>query len=206
MSYLFFIDYDDTLLCSDLLYSEAKNQKIEVLNMVINPKLNVKLKKLENKIIEFLQYLKLKGDVIILTNATTSWVYNSSLKFMPKVNNFLKEIKVVSAYEKYKEKNPNLIDENIYHWKLHTFSSIINEMKNKNLNIISIGDSDYERYAVEVLNDEIQLKKNLNIKSIQNIKFIENPNITKIIIQLNMINLNLNYFLKSDEVFTKFIC
>jgi hypothetical protein len=206
MSYLFFVDYDDTLLCSDLLYSEAKNQKIEVLNMIINPKLNVKLKKLENKIIEFLQYLKLKGDVIILTNATTSWVYNSSLKFMPKVNNFLKEIKVVSAYEKYKEKNPNLTDENIYHWKLHTFSSIINKIKNKNLNIISIGDSDYERYAVEVLNDEMQLKKNLNIKSIQNIKFIENPNITKIIIQLNMINLNLNYFLKSDEVFTKFIC
>ena len=79
--------------------------------------------------------------VIIVTNATLSWIANSTA-VLPKTQYLINnKIKTISAREIHQDEHPM----NPYKWKELTFAKIGSTKYN---NIISIGDADYEYQAL----------------------------------------------------------
>src|SRR5438477_13178685 len=101
MENIFILDFDDTLFCTSLLNNEEEFQKCSVFDIKINKELNLKLRELENKIIEIFNHLEKIGTIYILTNANKQWVIDSCNKFIPKINDKLSGIKIISACEQY---------------------------------------------------------------------------------------------------------
>ena len=143
----FFIDWDDTCLCSQWLkehgFSFAEtdtHQKREFLEMgealthVVGPLLM--------KLAQF-------GRVVIVTNANNGWVQESCSIFMPKLVDLIGKLTVVSAQDRYRRYVASPIE-----WKRRTFRDVL-DAETRPLgrvrNLISIGDGTPEHIAVHSL-------------------------------------------------------
>lgn len=118
---------------------------------------------LDELIYTLLKKILYKSKVIIVTNAMPIWIKISS-SVLPKTQNLLKNIKVVSA-----RKNFQKISTDATEWKKFAFKAEVKNVldtENKQ-NILSIGDASYEYKALISLYD-----KNKILKSI---KFLEDP-------------------------------
>ena len=172
---IIFIDWDDTLFLTTELLNMAILYKTDVFNLNITKELNQKLNNLENHVYNLLLFLKDIGNLYIITNATKSWVYKSCLYFMPNIYNFIKTINIVSAYDEFNN-NFALENTNGEDWKYYTMLNISNMYINKNIQLISIGDSNYEKNAV------IKLQNSFNL-NILILKLKEFPTIDILIYQ-----------------------
>lgn len=183
-------DWDDTLLASTHLC----NAGINLQSQTMPKELFDQFKKLEERVVNLLTSAKqYSNNIFIITNAETGWVELSSLKFMPKVHYILNEIRIISAkstYEHLFEHISNTIKPN--KWKAYAFDTNIQYDKSSEMNIISFGDSEYERNAI--LN---MCKSRVNCRN-KSIKFIEKPTIDQLQRQLEMINHNLKYIVSHD--------
>jgi len=138
---LIILDWDDTLFPTswvikndiNLLNFNTINKHIDFFN-----ELDVLL---HNILSTFLKY----GEVVIVTNAMKKWVYISS-NLIPNTKELINnKIPIISARDLYQNKFP---DRNEL-WKEHTFKELIFKHAGKKiLNIISIGDAEYEFYAI----------------------------------------------------------
>src|SRR5207253_2713422 len=81
---------------------------------------------------------------IIVTNAMPSWI-NDSVSVLPKTAQIISSVKILSARQLYQSEYNDMME-----WKKHTFKQALNKEINNNkiLNIISIGDADYEYRAL----------------------------------------------------------
>jgi hypothetical protein len=95
------------------------------------------------------------GKVLIITNGRKGWVEYSSYFLLPRVHSLIKEkIMVISAQEDFSKKFPD----DTHKWKELAFEKLwdVEGLLDKNclLNLITIGDADYE------INAGRQFKKN----------------------------------------------
>lgn len=184
-------DWDDTLLSSSWLASEGLTLNTER----IPPKALDQLKSLETAVVRLLTKALLYGDIHLVTNAHLGWVAMSAEKFLPAVVPLLKSLQVISARdacEKDYPFNPEM-------WKIETFRSelgyiLSDEMLNRSFgnenirrNIMSLGDSHYERTALQ------KVSAMMDKTFCKTIKLVSKPTIAQIIKQLEIVYENFDY-------------
>jgi len=114
-----------------------------------------------------------------------NWVELSSI-VVPKTYKLLKNIEILSARKTYKH-----VSDNSMKWKMLAFRDIIDrEFQCPTLmNVISIGDAEYEYQALISLND---VKKNHH-KYLKSVKFLKAPTHDILVDQLNVLNSAIPY-------------
>lgn len=88
------------------------------------------------------------GKVFIITNAAEGWVQYSTKKYLPKLEELIKTIQVISARTRYEEIFPN----EYHQWKMHAFLETIDHLEISAVtNLIALGDSHMELDAAQHL-------------------------------------------------------
>lgn len=170
---LIILDYDDSLLPTSWLL-EWNAQFLHDSSAAVNPeqqRANIKqfrqeLQDLEQRVGDFLVRALQLGPVVLVTNAESGWVELSCHKYFPRVTKLLPHVKIVSARTTFESLFPGRPGE----WKLQAFRNIlqynISPEHGVETNVISVGDSLYEREAVHIAARELVWGSVL-IKSIQ---------------------------------------
>jgi hypothetical protein len=151
---------------------------------------------LDNTMSNFLKELLNFGEIYIVTNASMKWI-KACLNVLPITKKLIMEyyIRIVSARDIYSQSTSSPTD-----WKINTFRDVIHKVVQDLpddyecktfLNIISIGDAQYEYIALLKLDDYFKntdKKVNYLLKSI---KFIEDdPHFDLIIDQMQVVQKN----------------
>ncbi len=134
------IDWDDTLCPTTFLEENGIDLRSKIEK---DSELHSQLKELDREVSTFLKKCLEHGNPMILTNAEIGWVKKSCQKFMPLSYNILLTIEIHSAREKYSK-----TAENPKEWKKLLLLNELKEQLLENKFVISIGDSEYERFAV----------------------------------------------------------
>jgi hypothetical protein len=194
---IFIIDWDDTLFPTTWIHSNGINLNDE--NSVSNYKLY--FLELDKTLSKFLDSFNKIGDIYVVTNANIKWI-KSCLGILNITRNTIikNNIRIVSARDSYSQVNNSPTE-----WKILTFQDILEDIvkkitrnlkPNTCLNILSIGDANYEYIAL--VNLDAYFKQNLpkttsNINYLlKSIKFVEKPEFNYIIDQLNVVYKNQN--------------
>lgn len=211
MKNLIIIDWDDTLFPTSWILKN--NINIITKNYLNNENIVKLIEKLDIVLYKLLELMISIGTVIIITNATTSWI-KQCCSILSKSNEIIKKnIDIISANDNYSKKYPlnismwkkkefdyqvfkylknngyislNNIDNNIY-----THVKKINDTITKNNKIIkhsilSIGDSNYEYNALINLYDITN-----NIVNLKTIRFKQDISIEIFIDQLKLLRENI---------------
>jgi hypothetical protein len=184
---IFFIDWDDTLFNTSELYTHSKINNIHPL------KNNLRcFSSLDDSIYKFLSFLIKKGDVYIISNASKIWILDSCKNYLPKTFKLFDFLNIYSAYDHYIKNNE--FEGTLF--KYFLMKKILIKYQHKNITILNIGDSDYEKDAC------INLMKNKskNLLHISIIKLKENPNTQTIISQLSNIIFNFDKYITKDNI------
>lgn len=104
--------------------------------------------------------------MVIITNAETGWVELSCRKFYPNLVQYIQDVRIISARSQYEKLYPNPLD-----WKKNAFQYEVDRYGD-NVNVMSLGDSNGERYAARQLCGNGILRKT--------VKLIEKPSITQL--------------------------
>lgn len=171
---LIILDWDDTLFPTTWVMKNG----IDVMNFSLKERFIKIFTELDNILSELLVKLQNYGDVVIITNALPVWVKVSS-STLPKTNKILNGLKIVSARKNYKYISSNMMD-----WKKLAFKNEITQLINKHnfLNIISVGDAEYEYIAL------VNLYKATNTdKLLKSIKLMDHPSNEILIDQLKVL-------------------
>jgi len=189
---VFLVDFDDTLFPSSWCNKNMIN--LNDTNSVSNYKLY--FIELDKTTSNFLDNLKTYGEIYIVTNANIKWI-KTCLNILSLTKKIIMDnnIRIVSARDLYSQKTTSPTE-----WKINTFKDITNnilikysEKSNNNtfLNIVSIGDADYEYIALLNLDGFFKSNiKNINYL-LKSIKFIEKPNFDLIIDQILSVKKNM---------------
>ena len=172
---LVILDWDDTLFPTSWV---AKNF-INLHDTETRYKYLEFFSELDNLIFSFLKKILYKSKIIIVTNAMPLWIKISSC-VLPKTQNLLNYIKVISA-----RKNFQKVSSNYTEWKKLAFDAEVkNQLNIKNKqNIISIGDATYEYKALINLYNKDRILKSM--------KFLENPTFDILKDQLEVLSTNI---------------
>lgn len=175
---LIFIDWDDTLFPTSWI---TKN-KIDVSDKRVRDKYLVMFSELDNVLYKFLKKALSLGDVIIVTNASRSWI-DLSMKLLPQSSKIIDaKIKIVSARDKFGHHSDT------YVWKQFAFEEEAHvSLKDKKdvHNIISIGDAEYEHKALIKFYDWSKIVPQKRI--LKKIKFLSSPTYYSVIDQINVL-------------------
>jgi hypothetical protein len=176
---LFILDWDDTLFPT----SWAVKNKIDLMTASTRDKYMEDFKELDRTLATFLKNIQHFGKVVIITHAMVDWVKISSI-VIPHTYNLLKGIDVISARSLFSHHTNEIM-----YWKKLAFQFVIdNEYKNKyTMNIISVGDAEYEHNALVSLT-----QTNINkIKYLKSFRLIKDPHYDQVVDQLNVLNINI---------------
>lgn len=187
IKHLYIFDYDDTLLSTSALISS---------NIYLNTLLSTKAKNnlfiYELKLLEMLNYIHKKTNIIIITNADKEWVYESSKKFLNNLYLWLikNDIEINSARPKTDIKN----NKNQKLWKNEVFRNvlenfILNNTIYNNYIIYGTGDKLHDREAL--IKNVILLNKKYNKQDrniyYKSIKMLEKPKLRQLCNQIKLI-------------------
>ncbi len=194
---IFIIDWDDTLFPTTWVNSNGIN--LSDSSSVSNYKLY--FLELDKTLSKFLDSFSKIGDIYVVTNANIKWIKSCLSILNQSRNSIIKnKIRIVSARDSYSQVNNSPTE-----WKILTFQDILEDIvkkitrnlkPNTCLNILSIGDANYEYIAL--VNLDAYFKANLpKISSnvnylLKSIKFVEKPEFNYIIDQLNVVQKNQN--------------
>jgi hypothetical protein len=172
---LIILDWDDTLFPT----SWTVHNKINMSSKE-RYKYSDYFNHLDRVLYNFFKKIIVKMKVIIVTNALHTWI-NLSSEAMPNTFNILKNIEIISARLNHKKHSNNISD-----WKLFAFKKLITrEFRNKKmLNVMSVGDADYE-YKALISIDEHQKNKKRYLKSI---RFLTKPTHEMLIEQIQILH------------------
>lgn len=188
---LFILDWDDTLFPTSFVVKQG----ISVINLTKYNKFYDMFSELDNALSTFLSILQKYGRIIIVTNAHLNWVAMSST-LLPKSKNIMKNFLIVSARNDHKDESNSMMD-----WKKKSFQTIIQEYytNHKFVNIISIGDAEYEYHALINLYYINKFSRNKKLFLLKSVKFVKNPNPENIIEQLNIVSKHIKKILYSRK-------
>lgn len=170
-----FLDWDDTLLPTSCILRLNERECKQGENPITFLNL-IEISICCDKVIELLKLIiDTNKTVFIVTNGSLEWISNSLQIHFRKLlkSNLISKINFISAHDRYVTKYPN--ESNAIYWKYFTMRDILNEINKKNTvpikNIISIGDSYLEQYAVRSLKHDKQYENTF----IKTIKFVDRP-------------------------------
>ena len=178
-STLIILDWDDTLFPT----SWVNKNNINIMNKNDIQIYKKYFEKVDIYLYKFLNLITNYGDVIIITNALLNWIEISS-KILPRTYSLLKKknnIKIVSARGEYSSVTDDLME-----WKKMAFQNeLVKKTREKKINnIISIGDAEYEYFALlNLYHGEPD-----NYRLLKSVKFIKYPNNNEILEQIVIIN------------------
>ena len=174
-STLIILDWDDTLFPTSWVVKNNINL-VDARNRWKYIPLFIELDKM---LYNLIQKLKKYGKVIIITNAMPNWI-NDSVSVLPKTAQIISSVKILSARQLFQSQFNDMME-----WKKHTFKKAINKDMNNNkiLNIISIGDAEYEYKALI----DLYNWNNKNKKILKSIKLIHNPTYNILMDQLGVL-------------------
>lgn len=172
---IFILDWDDTLFPTNWVMKNG----INLMTKENRDQYTVYFRELDRVLSKFLKNLISMGKVIIVTNALLDWVNMSSI-VLPITYDLLKNVSIVSARGKYRAHSQNMMD-----WKIMAFRDIIDkEFENhSSMNVISIGDAEYEYQALIALN-----KKGIK-KYLKSVRFMKDPTHDTLIDQIEVLNI-----------------
>lgn len=174
ISTLIILDWDDTLFPTSWVVKNSINlndSSVQNKYIVLFSKLDMLVHRLLSKLLKC-------GHVVIVTNAALKWI-NVSCSVLPNTRTLInKKIKIISARELYSSKFPNSTDM----WKNLVFKNIVNDIKNPDQNIISIGDAEFEFNA---LIDLYTTKQKRYLKAVKLMSF---PSFDSLIDQLEVLD------------------
>lgn len=171
---LIILDWDDTLFPTTWI----RTNNINVKDLETSNKYIVYFYELDTVLFKLLKKLMEYGKVIIVTNALPIWIDLSS-RVLPKTSYLLTKIKIVSARKNYQPQSADMMD-----WKKLAFKDeVLSEMLNNNiLNIVSVGDAEYEyRALIDLYN------LNHKPKLLKSIRFVNDPSHDTLIDQLEVL-------------------
>lgn len=180
-------DWDDTLfpttsLLGDLLFtSPAAIHGYHI----ASGEVKLQICKLECIVHRLLEAACKHGHVHIITNSASEWVKESTAKFYPSITTMLdsKQVCVSYARPEHEKRFPDAPEQ----WKFHTFRSrLVGHFAGRLVassakNLISIGDSEAERFAAKQVANEMS---NVVYKSV---RMIPQPTLEELIQQLESI-------------------
>lgn len=169
---LIIIDWDDTLFPTSFL------NKLNIKINNIPNEYKKYLHQLDSSIYSFLNKIKKYGKIVIVSNASIKWL-KSSIELYPQTKKLSEHIKFYSARDKH-------YNSNIYSWKKQSFIQLINTelFNHNNMNIISIGDAEYEYIALINLY-KIHPHK---FKYLKSVRLLKKPDPIKLIDQINVLS------------------
>ncbi len=171
-------DWDDTLLSGEVNGIDTQTEEVE---------------KLETSALQLLEAAADIGKVYIVSNGSERWLKFSMETYFPRFASLLPRLKVISARSLFKNKYPHRHTK----WKSLVFKDILKIHGNGKVNpirIISIGDSNIERNALQRVT---QRKPRIISKTI---KLIKNPSIIDLTKELELLKSNLETWAKSDDL------
>ena len=171
---LIIYDWDDTLFPTHWLTSN--NLSITDLGNVYKPH----AEQLDIALANLLQTSLKYGTVIIVTNASSDWIYlsKSVLKHTSQIID--KYIKIFSARELYDKRDI------IMNWKINTFQNNLNDYLRWTDNVLSIGDALFEYNAL------VSLRNHTKKHNLKTIKLQDNPTFGILYDQLEVLNDSMN--------------
>jgi len=193
-SVVIIFDWDDTLLASSYLSSNGHRLDND---LEMPSEMEEGLKQLEQSVTTVLTLAMRFGDVHIVTNAETGWVQLSAQKWMPSVLPLLSSLTIISARSTYEEKFPS----SPFQWKFQAMQSIthpahtrLSDLKSeKQLHVISLGDSHVEREAVRAVT------RGLAQARTKSVKFAEHPSLEQLRRQLDLVTNCFQYIYAHDD-------
>ena len=174
---LIILDWDDTLFPT----SWVMDNSIDLADPSTRMKYNEVFKELDELLSSFLAKTNSLGTTLIITNAMPEWVQLSS-SLLRKTNKILKNIEVISARERYR--NRQMKD-----WKKHCFLDEIKKYGHEIDNIVSIGDATYEYIALVNLYNH---QKRYYDRLLKAVKLQRYPSYDHLHEQLSMMNNNIS--------------
>jgi len=173
---LIILDWDDTLFPT----SWASKNKIDLMTTASRDRYIIQFQELDRTLSSFLKNISNYGRIVIITNAMADWVTISSF-VIPNTYDILKTIDIISARDLFNNQTKNTIE-----WKKNTFQLVVDNMYNDKhvMNVISIGDAEYEHLALVNLTKHHQHK----IKYLKSFRLIQNPHHDQLIDQIIVLN------------------
>ena len=166
-------DFDDTLLPSSWLVQvlQARGD--------LSEKMKEEMHRMDESAYMLLSAALRLSSVIIVTNAEDGWINSSCSMFMPLFNSLLKYVVIVSARSRYEKQYPYDSGK----WKELAFRDEIEKLRKEGsfVNLLSIGDSLYERNAALVYGATNKFS------IVKSIKMIELPTPGQLITQQRLI-------------------
>jgi hypothetical protein len=190
---LLIFDWDDTVFPSSWLQSQGLNLDTSSGANVLQRE---QFSKVAETAAEMLHIAKQLGTVVLVTNAERGWIELSCQTFMPKLYPSLESIRILSARTAFESPQ----NETPVSWKVCAFESVLGQTFRSKLpwepearkNILSLGDSSYEREAL--LRSTTRLP---NCRS-KSFKFVERPNITQLLKQQSLVTSCLERLVQHD--------
>lgn len=178
-------DFDDTLFPSSWL--------VQVLQVrgELSDKMKEEMHRVDKSAYILLSTALKLSSVLIITNADEGWIKSSCSMFMPLVSSLLNHFIIVSARSRYELKYPYDSGK----WKELTFRDEIDKLRREgfHINLLSIGDSLFERNAALVYGSANKLC------IIKSVKMIELPSPGQLITQQRLICNAIPSMIKSRE-------
>ena len=173
---LIILDWDDTLLPSRIATRCMQPRGPTLGPPKLPPTLTVDLDLLSEDVISLLKTCKARGRVIIVTNAMKGWVETSGKRLLPRVLAHIvqEQIPIVSAQHDWyapRRRTYNGFDDPT-EWKAACFKTQVDafaRISASPINLLSIGDSMYERIAAQ------GLLSSDNVGVCKTVKFVDTP-------------------------------
>ena len=174
---LIILDWDDTLFPTSWIV----RNKIDLADEKMRYKYMVYFSRLDALLYGVLTKLVKYGQVVIVTNAANRWV-DLSANMVPNSKKVIdKQIIVMSAREVFQNKYPN----EVHMWKKLVFKQLTDSyfIEHGLMNIVSVGDAEYEFNATTDLYDKHSVVKR---KLLKTVRFIKDPTFDSLIDQLEV--------------------
>jgi hypothetical protein len=154
---LIIFDWDDTLLYSSFL-KQSQGHKSQ-------PDMQRHLDAIENAGRQLLELAVDLGRTFIVTNASQGWVEQTAARHLPSLLPILDRVSIV-----YARSTPNSDCEGeLAQWKMRAFLEIGRQLDSEAItNLVSIGDSNFEREAARVLGSRFSQGLTKTVKFMQN--------------------------------------
>jgi len=168
-------DWDDTLMASSHLREKLKQSTDTMDEEHLN------MDELENWVYRILmEALRCTSLVYIITNASPDWVTSSATLYLPKVVTLFPWIKIVSAKHLAEDLHPS----DPFMWKRIAFQQLSMEK-----HMISIGDSQFERRAIQ------EICEKTPSTYCKTVKFKELPSMSQLLQQLELIHSHMAFII-----------
>jgi len=166
---LFILDFDDTLIPSSWLKSKGVHVTCSSCEE-FTPEMVAVCERVGQHAAALINAIKKYGKIVIVTNATRSWLELSTKTFMPSISDLILSIPIISAADLYEYYSSNSTT-----WKKIAFQNdalrIAFTIKPPMCTVISIGDGEAERQALKYIHS-LAPADSMRTKSI---KFMDNP-------------------------------